>query len=144
MDVLNFKNKTPLQMAYDKTDGGRTLRKYCGLALCWWHNYKHVAQVLWKTYAREFFAPMFHFLYPGTEFYVENKNFPQLLAHLQMVQIAYAAVRPKLLKVLENPPIRHDGLLAAKELHFILDFAIPTVSAVFVCHSTFIPTQCSH
>ena len=113
---------------YDQTDGGKQLRKYCGLTLAWWHNYKHTAFLIWETYANELFAPLWQVLYPGVKFYGKTmNNFPHCIAMFQMLKIAYRELAPDVRTLLRAGTLGPKSQLQLQELHFILAYAIPTV-----------------
>ena len=122
---------------YDETNGGKNLRKYCSLNLAWWHNYKHGAFALWKVFAEELFAPMWHHLYPDTGFYKTYKNLRGVLAHYQLLQLAYPAIKDQLRLDCVNMQLAEPVRLQLIELQFVLDYAIPTVRRCVMTLSTF-------
>jgi hypothetical protein len=71
-----------LQLAYTKTnDGAKHLRKFWAPVFGLWHLAKMAMFLVYKHFAYDIFAPLFHFLIPGHEFYIK----PSKLRHIEIV-----------------------------------------------------------
>jgi hypothetical protein len=114
---------------YDRSDGGKIIRQNCGVSLGWWHTYKHVALTVWEKFAPTVFAPLFHFLYPGTQFYEKSKNLTHVLAMFQCCMTAYRDIYPQLRRDVADVGLSMDIRRPLEELMFVLDFALPVVPA---------------
>ena len=112
---------------YDETDGGRLLRMHCSVNLAWWHTYKHTAFKVWEKFGGELFAQMHFTLYPGTTYYKKTHNFPAVIANFQMLMLAYEDFQEDLNRTIAENRLSLDKIHQLRELHFILDYAIPTV-----------------
>ncbi len=114
---------------YDVTGGGARLRAYNSCNLAWWHTYKHAALKIWQTFGREIFAPLWHHLYPGHVFYMNPGSLANVLSHLLFLCLSRDQVQADLSKVLQTPDLSYDCEVMAKDLHFLLNMAIPVVIA---------------
>jgi hypothetical protein len=112
---------------YDASDGGKQLRKYCGVNLAWWHTFKHVSLLLWRKFAATVWAPLFHDLFPGTQFFADNKNLSAVLGLFQCMQLAYSSLFAQVREDVADLRIRKERREALREILFVCDFAIPTV-----------------
>ena len=100
--------------------------------LAWWHTYKHTAFKVWEKFGGELFAGMHFTLYPGTTYYKKTTNFPAVIAHFQVLMLAYGPLQEDLNRTIAENRLSPQQMHQVKELHFILDYAIPTVRKTFV------------
>ena len=112
---------------YDETDGGNLMRRHCSVNLAWWHSYKHTAFMVWEHFGAEFFAKLHFILYPARTYYKKTFNFPATIAQFQMIMLAYGPLQENLNKTIEENRLTPEKMLQVKELHFLLEYAIPTV-----------------
>ena len=114
-------------MAYDVSDGGKDFRKVISPNLAWWHNYKHASLTVWTAFASELWAPLFHNLYPSHEFFTTNCKLPMVTAHFQFLLIAYPTFAEQLKAMCSNQKLKPSMRIAAQDLRFVCEFALPTV-----------------
>ena len=95
------------QMCYDSSGGGRLLRKFTSINLAPWHNFKHGVELIWKTFALDFFAPMYHALYPGTKFYCKLQSPQEPTMMMLCVAKAYPSVKARVEAVLTKEGLPH-------------------------------------
>jgi hypothetical protein len=114
---------------YDLTGGGKVFRQTVSVNLGWWHTYKHAAMKVWERFAPSVLAPMWHFLYPNSQFHVKPSSFPSVLYHLLALHHAYPKIRPKLdaHNALHEDETKRRFRNCIKDLTFLFEFAIPTV-----------------
>jgi hypothetical protein len=114
---------------YDKTDGGKLLRTTVSVNLGWWHTYKHACLKLWERFAPTVLAPMWHFLYPNSQFHIKPSSFPSVLYHLLALHMAYPKIKPKLdaQRNLDPDHTHRRFVNTIKDFTFLFEFAIPTV-----------------
>ena len=113
---------------YDVSDGGKQLRRYTSANLAWWHTYKHVGFTLWKLFADSIFAKIWHALYPGHTFFVENNNWPSCQAHMLYVHLVYPSIRVQLREAFEQQIDKAHVRVTLENMLFLCEFAIPVVS----------------
>ena len=97
--------------------------------LGWWHTMKHAALTIWKKFASFLLAPLWHHLYPTSQFHIKPGSLPCVLAHLVILHLAYPAIRANLLRLSTNPTSKMNERLknAVQDLTFLFEFAIPVV-----------------
>jgi hypothetical protein len=117
---------------YDSEDNGATFRKYNSVNLAWWHTYKHAANKLWEEFAPTVFAPLWHLLYPGSQFHAKIGSFPSLIAHLTYLRVAYPGIKVQLHSLLQRDNLDVHRTNMAANLEFLFEFAIPTVGCFSV------------
>jgi hypothetical protein len=128
------------QLMYDSSDAGATFRKFNSVNLAWWHTYKHAANKLWETFAPTVFAPLWHLLYPGSQFHIRIGSFPSLIAHLTYLRVAYPSIKAQLQTLLRRDNLDVHQTNMAANLEFLFEFAIPTVGFFSVCCLLFVFT----
>ena len=117
---------------YDESDGGRRLRLFNCVNLAWWHNFKHCAMKLWQKFARELFAPLWHFLYPNGQFNPQPKSLSAVILHFLYLFKALPYISDTLDELLK---LSHLDLslkyrLFIQDLNFLLRMAIPVVTSI--------------
>jgi hypothetical protein len=118
-------------MMYDTSGAGENLRKYIGLSLAWWHNYKWVAKRIIIVFSNDFFGPMFHYLYPTAVWRPKKLRLSVASTYLQYVRLAYPAFQASLRRALGrgiNTPRQRRILTNLQQL---CEFFIPVVSNVW-------------
>ena len=115
-------------MFYDKNRAGKHLRNYTGWSLAWWHNYKWATFRILLVYGPDFFAPLFHRLFPDREFNPRKMSVPSATALLSYVRLAYPEVKPYLDNAINLGNAIHPNQMALlKNLRDLFEYFIPTV-----------------
>ena len=78
-----------LQVMYDKSNVGQHLRKYIGVHLAPWHNYKWASIMIIKIFGRDFIGPFFHRLFPNHAFDMNKMKFPAVCTLLSYMRLSY-------------------------------------------------------
>ena len=114
---------------YDHSDGCKRLRMFNFVTLAYWHSFKFVSQQLWKVFANDVWAPLWHTLYPGHAFYKTNKSLPMVVAHFIYVEVAFDGQnQEKLDRLLTNVSIlKPQAANMLHDLNFLIRIAIPVV-----------------
>ena len=76
-------------MIYDKSGNGRRLGRYCRVSLAWWHSYKWATKKILQVFACDFFAPLFHHLFPERKFNPGSSSLSANATLLSYVRLAY-------------------------------------------------------
>jgi hypothetical protein len=123
------------QLMYDRTDGGRIFRTYISCNLGWWHTYKLVAFKLWKEFAPNLIAPLWHHLYPNSQFHIKPSSFSSVLYHYLALHWSYPSFKDELKGLLEVPADQTSRRFTntVKDLIFFFEYAVPTVRFCCVC-----------
>ena len=103
------------------------MRKFNGLNLAWWHTYKYSVGQIWKRFANEVFAPLWHNLYPGHTFYEKQAKVSIQVVHMMHLDMAYPAVQDKLHEVLTLPNVLPRTRVFVRDMIFLHEMAIPVV-----------------
>ena len=114
-------------MMYNVSGGGKTFRKYNSVNLAWWHTFKMAAMKIWKVFAPDVFAPLFHHLFPGHTFFVKPSSFVCVQAHLVWLFMSREAAIPKLTELTEDHTQPPRVASYARDVLFLLKIAIPVV-----------------
>jgi hypothetical protein len=125
---------------YDRSDGGRLFRTYVSVNLGWWHTYKFLTFRLWQVFARSLLAPLWHHLYPNSQFHYKPSSFASVLYHFLALHWSYPSFKDKLKELLEIPADQTNRRYTntVKDLIFLFEFAIPTVRPTFVVFAFYI------
>jgi hypothetical protein len=94
--------------------------------LAWWHTYKIAVGRIWKAFAKEIWAPLWHYLYPGHTFFVKQGSLSCMVSHMMYVFMARDELQPLLEKVLEED-LGAASRQMAQDLDFLINIAIPVV-----------------
>ena len=113
---------------YDRTGGGSKLRTYTSVNLAWWHTFKLAAQRIWKKFALDVFAPLWHFLYPSHNFFLKPNSFVCIQAHFVWLLMATPKVQPTIAALLGDDSVRGPARVFIADLDFLLNIAIPVVT----------------
>lgn len=119
---------------YDKSGGGVKLRKFMGVSLAWWHNYKWASNKIWSVFSVEFIAPLFHHLFPSKQFRVDKASHSQITTILSYIRLSYPSFKDKLDALMETSDmmtVRQRSLL--QNLQDLCEYFIPVVYFLFVC-----------
>ena len=114
-------------MMYDTTGGGEKFRKCNGVTLAWWHTYKQALYIIWKSFANELFAPMWHYLYPGHAFYAKPSSLVAVISHLLWLNLTRSKYMPRLEKIMTDESMSKQMRILCEDLKFLLNVAIPVV-----------------
>jgi hypothetical protein len=83
--------------------------------------------MIWKQFANEVWAPLWHCLYPGHTFYVKSGNLSSVLVHLLYVQLAYPKVEQTLNALLARDDLKVPARAMANDLLYLMRVAIPVI-----------------
>jgi hypothetical protein len=112
---------------YDSSGAGVPLRRFTGVSLAWWHNYKWCTKRLIVVFADDFIAPMYHFLYPTTSWNAKNLKHSAGTALLSYIRLAYPTFRAALRDALSRQTILpHQRQVLTNLLH-LCEYFIPVV-----------------
>ena len=123
-------------MMYDNTGGGKLLRKYNSCTMAWWHTYKHALMRLWQVFARDVFAPLFHHLYPGHQFFVKPSSLPSIMVHMIYLVMSYPSVKKNIQVLLNDSSLGPSEAAMVADLQYLLSVAIPVVPIFALLHSS--------
>ena len=132
-----------IQAMYDASTCGRHLRKYVGVSLAWWHNYKWATARIFTVFAPDFIAPFYHSLFPDRSCDVNKMSHPAITTILSYMRIAYPSFRDALINAIESddhmPPRSLDLL---HNMYTMLEYFIPVVCIdLFACAFVFLCWQ---
>lgn len=116
-------------MMYDTSKGGTIFRKYNSVNLGWWHTYKHAALKVWQVFGHSIMAPLWHNLYPNSQFHLKA-GLPSILHQLVQLHVSYPHVKDRLDATLQQADLQPRLRNAALDIQFMFEFAIPTVCFV--------------
>lgn len=93
---------------------------------------KHAVHKVWKEFALELWAPMWHQLYPSSLFRIKGVHPSDEILHLLYAAHAYERrLKPILMQmanVNELSKCTESNAVMVKDLVFLFEFAIPSVS----------------
>ena len=118
-------------MCYDHSDGGRQLRAFASVNLAPWHNFKHGVELIWKQWAQEIFAPMYHYLYPQNKFAIKYQSPQEPLVHMMLLCNAYPGFKANLQNAMEQDGLSRPNLSLLRDIEFLCEYAIPVVPCVY-------------
>jgi hypothetical protein len=114
-------------VCYDASGGGQIFRSQVSVHLAWWHSLKHAAHVVWSSFRQDVFGPLFHHLFPGGMFYEKPQSLPMILSHFHWIMMSYPDIRIALDSVIGMVELKANVKVAAQDLKFLCEFAIPVV-----------------
>lgn len=109
-------------------DVGDEFRKSAFCYLGSWHVYKMASTCVWRMFAADFFAPLFHQFFPNTPFPWS----PRLVLSTRifsLVRLAYPTFRVVLDKVIQKEALTDIQKKQLLNLRAICQWFIPKVSA---------------
>ena len=120
---------------YDHSDGCKRLRMFNFVTLAYWHSFKFVSQQLWKVFANDVWAPLWHTLYPGHAFYTTSKSLPMVVAHFIYLEVAFDGNnQEKLDRLLASvSTLKPQAAHMLHDLNFLIRIAIPVVASLYYC-----------
>ena len=120
---------------YDKSNCGQHLRKYVGVSLAWWHNYKWATFRICKVFGADFIAPFFHVLFPDRCYDIQKMGLPSITTILSYIRLAYTDFRQDLLTMYnEQHSLSAGSKLLISNLFILMEYMIPAVCTyLFVC-----------
>lgn len=117
-------------MLYDKSNAGQHLRKYVGVSLAWWHNYKWASFRIMTVFGSDFIGSCFHALFPDRAFDVSKMSFSSVCTILSYIRLSYASFQDDLSSALTGDiNMRAKQLLT--NLQLMVEYFIPVV--LFMC-----------
>ena len=99
--------------------------------------------MIWEKFGSEFFAPLHFKLFPGVKYWKKVTNFPMVISHFQKLMLAYAPLQEDLNQTIADDNLTPAQMHQVKELHFLLDYAIPTVGVESATHKIFVKYICA-
>ena len=114
---------------YDSSGGGKNLRLFNSINMAWWHTYKHAVNKIWRAYANEVWAPLWHHLYPADNFFLKPSNLSAMVAHLLYVHMSYDSIRDDLNALLASTTLNAQSRHMRDDLEFLCCTAIPVVTS---------------
>lgn len=124
-------------MFYDRSDAGKHLRKFVGLSLAWWHNYKWASFRILYVFGSDFIAPFFHRLYPDQTFDIKKMSFPSVTTLLSYIRLSYPMFRSELIKQMENKTLSIRSKTLLDNLYSLCEYFIPTVPFLLIFYICF-------
>ena len=109
------------------SDGGKYFRRYTACNLAWWHSFKHGALAIWKRFANDVFAPLWHDLYPGCIFYDTPSSLASVLAHLLYIHQGADHIIPAIRAASQREGLHYASRMALSDLELLVAVAIPVV-----------------
>jgi hypothetical protein len=125
--TVHMNTISPPQMMYDTSNGGERFRMFNSAGLAWWHTYKHGVIEIWKVFAPMIWGPLYHELYPNSQFFVDGSPLPNMVTHLTYMRLAYTGVRAQMEVALERDDLTNRSRTALEDIRFMCEFAIPVV-----------------
>ena len=103
---------------------------YTGVSLAWWHSYKWATKTLFRVFGPDILAPMFHHLYPGSQYSSELPSHTALTQHLSHLRLAYPLFKQELANMRDRHaiPTKNRMVLDTCNIYHLLEFFIPAVS----------------
>jgi hypothetical protein len=124
------------QLMYDTSGAGVQLRKYMGVSLAWWHSYKWCSKRIIQVFASDFFGPMFHHLFPHTDFHPDKMSHTAITTYLSYVRLAYPAFKNRLVGAMSRSGLTERQACLLQNLSDLCEYFIPVVRAVvFIIYS---------
>ena len=112
---------------YDKSNVGQHLRKYVGVHLAPWHNYKWASVMIIKVFGRDFVGPFFHRLFPNHAFDINKMKFPAVCTLLSYMRLSYPAFRSQLREAIESEDLTIRSKTLLTNLRSMFEYFIPVV-----------------
>lgn len=112
---------------YDKTDAAKDFRRYCGVTLAWWHTYKWASHKLVNVFAKDFIAPLFHHLFPSTEFNADKMKLSGHTTLLSYIRLAFPSFRQELKLAVSRGDISQRNQILLENLIKLCEYFIPVV-----------------
>ena len=112
---------------YD-TSGCGNLRKRCVSLLGLWHSYKQANFLIWRRFASTIMAPLFHNLFPTSQFFIKPTTLTQIVNLLTIIRMAYPDFREALLAAIDDVNIDRENRVMAVNLRDLCEFFIPVVT----------------
>ena len=112
---------------YDKSNVGQHLRKYVGVHLAPWHNYKWASVMIIKVFGRDFVGPFFHRLFPNHAFDINKMKFPAVCTLLSYMRLSYPAFSSQLREAIESEDLTIRSKTLLTNLRSMFEYFIPVV-----------------
>jgi hypothetical protein len=112
---------------YDRSGAGTDLRKHIFASFAFWHTMKMGFFAIWRSFANEFLAGLFHQLYPQYIFKKKPTFLTSLVSVLTTVRIAYRIFGPILKQAMAERDKPRSVKVALRNLRDLCEFYIPTV-----------------
>jgi hypothetical protein len=112
---------------YDPTGAGDELRKHVYAGFAYWHTMKMGFFAIWRTFAKQFLAGLFHQLYPKFMFRSKPSYLTSIVSLLTTIRIAYRKFGPHLKLAMAQRDLTLSTRNDLQNLHDLCEFYIPTV-----------------
>jgi hypothetical protein len=115
-----------VQFIYDRGGVGKAFGGRVHVSLGLWHNYKHANLLIYKFFARSFFAPLFHSIWPGVTFYATGK-LTQISQIFTWLRMSYPSWKDALEEVVRDRETPRNSRGHARNIQLLMEFFTPTV-----------------
>jgi hypothetical protein len=112
---------------YDSSGAGIHLRKFMGVSLAWWHNYKWVSKRIIVAFSNSFIGPMFHYLNPTQRWSPTTVKHSAASTYLSYIRLAYPSFKHHIDNALANRSTRPEARQLLMNLQHLCEFFIPVV-----------------
>ena len=103
------------------------LRQHSSINLAPWHNFKHGIELIWKQYAHEIFAPLYHRLCPQNKFAIKYQSPQEPTLYIMMVGKAYPMFKDSLTEAIDVCKEHPHDLALLHDIQILCENAIPVV-----------------
>ena len=118
---------------YDKSDSGKSLRKYVHVCLAMWHNFKWASLKIVEVFGRDFIAPLFHQIWPDKMIDIKNISLSSATTILSYLRLSYPSFKENLMQSLSNADITAPNKRLLKNLWSLMEFFIPVTHDFYLC-----------
>ena len=119
---------------YYKSNVGQHLRKYIGVHLAPWHNYKWASIMIIKIFGRDFIGPFFHRLFPNHAFDMNKMKFPAVCTLLSYMRLSYPSFRDQLMEAKNTDGLSVRATTLLNNMWSMFEYFIPVVQyIIFHC-----------
>lgn len=112
---------------YDDSDRAYNLRKYTGVSLAWWHSFKWATAKIMVVFGKDIIAPMFHHLFPTSEYAPAKMKLPAMTTYLSYIRLAYPSFRQQLLDLRARGDLSDRQEIWLDNLKDLCEYFIPVV-----------------
>lgn len=124
------------QVMYDQTSGGTLLRKYTGISLAWWHNYKWAVHRVMDVFGKDFIGPFFHHLFPDVNYSTEKMTHTARTIYLQYILLAYPSFKDRLNVALLRTDLTSPIVSLLTNLSDLCEYFLPVVQHTRTTHTS--------
>jgi hypothetical protein len=123
---------------YDSSGIGLRLRQRVFVSLGLWHTYKQANLKIYQKYASTVMAPLFHFLFPGTKFYIKPR-LVQVVTMFTYIRLSYRSWRKSLQSMMHDLlSVPEPSRTQVQNLHWLCEWFIPLVTSSTTILQTYV------